>query len=344
MNSAIKRIIFESVNKFNGFQNITLEPAQIKQIAGRAGRFRTAAEGDNEVPSDLLLEKATQNVGLVTTLEEAHLPIVRRAMRSDLEPIMCAGIFPPVHVLVDFAAYFPPGTKFSYILTRLNELSCVNHRYKICLLKDQIAIADLIEPVKNLSTQERIIFCASPAPSREQALKKIVQAFASCVGDRTSGALLDIKDLPIEILDSKPEADAGYLHRMELLHKALVLYLWLSYRLPGVFVSQDMAFYVKSLVEERIEKTLTEYSASKEIRAKIRRMRKMALEHSNKVNEADKESPEQGAVKADEAELLISDTDVSESTKQQPEPKSSEKLAHVDPVPPEAQTAVPNCV
>lgn len=309
------------MNKFNGLQTETLERAQIKQIAGRAGRFRTAAEGDLGRSSKMNLEKATQNIGLVTTLEQEHLPIVRRAMRSDLDPITCAGLFPPQNVLVDFAAYFPPGTRFSYMLTRLHEVSHVSQRYKMCLIKDQTAIADLIETVTTLSVPERIIFCASPAASREQGMAEIVRAFASCVGDRSSGALLDISALDIQILDSQPKVGSEYLHRLELLHKALVLYLWLSYRLPGVFVSQEMAFYVKSLVEERIERVLSEYSASKEIRAKIRRFRRIALAHSAMINEGSKksDSPAEDTVDEEDPRFPEVEAEISESLQQSSE-------------------------
>ena len=198
---------------------------------------------------------------------------------------MSAGIFPPTSILLKFATYFPPSTSFSYILLRLHELSLRHPRYHLCVLRDQIAIADTIQHVQNLSIQDRIVFCAAPAAIKDPGMQAIVAAFARCVGDNTSGALLDIPKIPLEILNEDTRADRDYMKRLESLHKSLILYLWLSYRFAGVFINQAMAFHVKRLVEERIDKMLAEYSSSPAIRESIKKMREEALRQISKLNE-----------------------------------------------------------
>lgn len=205
-------------------------------------------------------------------------------MQAGSDPIMTAGIFPPTSVLAKFATYFPPSTSFSYILLRLHELSLQHPRYHLCNLKDQTAIADVIQPVQNLTTHDRIVFCASPAQVKEPAMRPIVEAFARCVGKHSSGALLEIPELPLGVLGKEKKVDRSYMMHLESLHKALVLYLWLSYRFAGVFVDQEMAFYVKSLVEKRIDNILAEYSASSAIRKRITKMREEALRQISKLN------------------------------------------------------------
>ena len=59
-------------------------------------------------------------------------------MESEPEPIRTAGIFPPDTVLERFSSYFPPGTPFSYIMTRLHELSLMHKSFHLCGLRDQI--------------------------------------------------------------------------------------------------------------------------------------------------------------------------------------------------------------
>ena len=293
MGRAIKRIIFESLSKFNGTRIESIEAAHIKQIAGRAGRYRTAAQsgepaGDfNEGMEDSKTSLAlpAPNLGLVTTLESADLPTLRKAMQCELNPIMSAGIFPPTSVLIKFATYFPPSTSFSYILLRLHELSLMHPRYHLCALRDQIAIADTIQCVPNISIRDRIIFCAAPAVIKDTNMPFILAAFARCVGDNSSGALLDIPEIPLDLLDEDIRADREYMARLESLHKALILYLWLSYRFAGVFVSQAMAFHVKRLVEERIDKVLAEYSSSPAIRQRIKKMRDEALRQISELDE-----------------------------------------------------------
>ena len=295
---AIKRIIFESVSKFNGSSVEAIEPAHLKQIAGRAGRYRTALQAESpaedsdegkEEPKRSLSAPET-SLGLVTTLEQADLPYLRKFMESEPEPIMSAGIFPPTTILLQFAAYFPPSTSFSYILLRLHELSLRHPRYHLCILKDQIAIADTIQPVESLSIHDRIIFCAAPATLRSKNMAAILAAFARCVGDNSSGALLDIPEIPLDILNKDIKPSRNSMEMLESLHKALILYLWLSYRFAGVFINQTMAFHVKRLVEERIDKMLAEYSSSPAIRERIKIIREEARRQISKLNEPVAES------------------------------------------------------
>jgi ATP-dependent RNA helicase SUPV3L1/SUV3 len=222
------------------------------------------------------------NVGLVTTLDPMDLPHLTKAIRREPEPVMSAGIFPPTSVIVRFAAYFPDGTPFSYILLRLHELSLIHPRFRLCNLRDQILIADAIEPVRNLTINDRLIFCAAPVSAHEPVLRKVVQAYARCVANSEGGALLDIPELDLDLLDETITIHKTYLFKLELLHKALVLYLWLSYRFAGVFTSQAMALYVKGIVEKNIHTVLTAVSSTKNLRVRIKKLRKETIEESGK--------------------------------------------------------------
>ena len=295
---AIKRIIFESVSKFNGIHNDVIGDAQLKQIAGRAGRFRTSAQAEllaSNVDGDSSTLRAPEPVappslGLVTTLHATDLPILHRAMQKELDPIMSAGLLPPTSVLTKFATYFPPSTSFSYILLRLQELSLQHPRYHLCDLREQTSIADAIHRVENLTIRDRIVICASPASPGQPGMSSVLRAFARCVGNSTSGALLDIPELPLDVLGDEMKIDRYYMIRLESLHKALILYLWLSYRFAGVFVNQAMAFYVKSLVEEKIDKMLTEFSDSPEVMKRLKRRQEKALRQLHDMNEPVAES------------------------------------------------------
>ena len=262
--------------KHNGRELVTLGISDIKQIAGRAGRYRTAAQAQEGTESDrsdtnldvvkskdMLAKSPASNLGLVTCLNEKDFPILKQAMQSEAPPLTSAGIFPPDSILLRFAKYFPPNTPFSYILLRLHELSRLHSRFHLCELVDQIGIADFIQPVKGLSTMDRIQFCSAPVPLREPGFDVIVRAYAECVAEQRNGSLLNIPQLNLEILDAPATRDRAYLRKMETMHKALVLYLWLSYRFEGVFSSRPMAFYVKGLFEEKIEQVLSEFKWDK---------------------------------------------------------------------------------
>lgn len=181
-------------------------------------------------------------------------------MRSAPEPVMTAGLLPPTIFLSRFATLFPPRTPFSYILLRLHDLAVTHPRFHLCDLHEQVNIAEVIEPVENLTVRDRAIFCAAPANTHEYRSSQVCKAFASCVANNGGGALLELSCLNLEMLDGPISKTRSYLADLELLHKALVLYLWLSYRFDGIFISQGMAVYVKGLVETRMDKILGKVS------------------------------------------------------------------------------------
>ncbi|KAH0556223.1 hypothetical protein GP486_005852 [Trichoglossum hirsutum] len=270
LNLSIKRIIFETTRKIAGgcdFENLTT--SEIKQIAGRAGRYRTASDDTRdtisaassrggEVPSQAGSSVSSRpSIGSVTTLEDIDLRVVRKAMGSEADPIPSAGIFAPVAVTRQFVSYFPPNTPFSFVLRRLHEISRVNSLFHLCELDDQLTIADLIEPIKGLSVTDRVVICRAPVDRTADGFPEMVQALAKCIARRKGGALLEIKEIPLELLNRPVVAEKAYLASLETLHKGLSLYLWLSYRFEGVFPSRPLAFQYKGMVENNIDKILS---------------------------------------------------------------------------------------
>lgn len=281
---SIKRIIFEKTSKFNGIQRLQINENQIKQIAGRAGRYRTALHPDDINSADDKPNESSQlrlsrpnNVGYVTSLEPKDLPYIHKALKHEAEPITSAGIFPPANIINQFATYFPPDTPFGYILLRLFEVAHTHQNFHLCGLRELVKIADMIEPVKNLSIRDRIIFCSAPVNTREPKFRKICVAYAKCIAKNRGGKLLDIPELNLDILDKKPTADKEYLSDLEALHRSLILYLWLSYRFEGVFNTQAMALYVKELVEKNIDLALANFSVSSRLRKQLKSSRKIAV-------------------------------------------------------------------
>jgi ATP-dependent RNA helicase SUPV3L1/SUV3 len=293
LNLSIKRIIFEATTRFNGYTHAQIGISDVKQIGGRAGRYRTAdqaaksnsASNSTIDPTDGMQARSeSKSLGLVTTLEDADLPVVAAAMKADAEPLKTAGIFPPANILTRFAAYFPKNTPFSHILMRLHEISKTNPSFHICNLRDQLAIADVIQPY-NLTIQDRLCFIAAPAPTYDFGLSAVTAAYARCIANNTGGELLDIPELDLEALDLPESPDFGSgsvankrmrLQRLEALHKAIALYLWLSYRFSGTFRSQALAFHVKSLVEEKIDAALSEFQGSSRLQRKYQKAARAA--------------------------------------------------------------------
>lgn len=305
LNLEIKRVIFESVTKWDGavFRNLSIP--EIKQIGGRAGRYRTASRAINEsngrptastVSTDIGAPGGSPSgtpsqdndggsVGLVTTLDEEDLAYVQQAFKTEAEPIKAAGLFAPAFVVEQFLSNFPPDTPFSFILARLREMAKVSKQFQLCNFATLLEIADTIQDLP-MTIHDRVIFMTAPASLREAGQKEVLRSLARNVAEMKVGHILDIEGIDLEILDEEPGAAGGgydYLQRLEGLHKCITLYLWLTYRYEGVFVSQHLAFHIKSLVEEKITTHLENIGMSTEAR-KARRdhTRLLAQKHQKK--------------------------------------------------------------
>lgn len=271
--------------KSNGVTYVPLEISEVKQIAGRAGRYKTAHQANENAQKSIadsavdpaidlddmpeIKEPETKTVGYVTTLDKVDHNYLKLGMKREPEPIKTAGLFPPSLIVERFANYFPPGTPFSYIMLRLHEISEIHPRFHLCGLKDQLSIADVLHSILNLSIQDRIVICAAPINMRNKPEREFLHSLAECIADGKSGSLLDLPTLPIHYMDIAPSGDRSYLYMLENLHKMLVCYLWLSYRFPNIFVTRSLANHTKKLVEDQIEKTLTDFSFTQQAREKM---------------------------------------------------------------------------
>lgn len=296
LNLEVRRVIFETATKHDGLGFRHLSIPEIKQIGGRAGRFRSAtaankaasaasaSAGDSALDINVPPTEHTRRrgavepaIGQVSTLEKEDLETVRLAFQKEAPPLEHACVQPPVFAVEQFARFFSPETPFSFILQRIRDLAQVSDRFQLSTPKESFEVADIIQPYA-LSVQDRCVFITAPCSLRDPGQRDVLRAMARCVAEMKGGHLLDIAELDLEILDATrdtyPLGPAQYLCRLESLHKAITLYLWLSYRYVGIFTSQELAFHVKDLVEAKITdylENLTFVAERQQKRAKMQR-------------------------------------------------------------------------
>lgn len=215
------------------------------------------------------------NVGLVTCLDEKDLGDIQKALSSEPEPIKAAGINPPVQIIDAFANKLPPGTPYEYLLQRVRNEVSIHPRYFLCNEKDQRHIASLLDTIPGLSVIQCCVLTAAPVDVRTEVGKNIVKALARCMAMRRAVTIADIPEIPLDVLDEPISGDRTYLVNLELLHKSLILFLWLAYRFSNIFMDKEMAIHAKTLVEEKINTTLLEFSANPKLRKKLLRMRQV---------------------------------------------------------------------
>ncbi|EAA33169.2 hypothetical protein GE21DRAFT_5878 [Neurospora crassa] len=291
LNLEIKRVVFESAFKFDGMAHRPLTIPEVKQIGGRAGRYRTATDavrsGKEEETSATSAFSKWGAPGFVTAMDDQDLGVIRKHLQNDAKPIAAAGILPPSHIIERFASLFSPDIPLAFVLSRLREMARLSSSFNMCSFGEHLDISDVLKEF-DLSIYDRSVLLTAPVSLREKGQKDILRAFAWSIANLSGGHLLEIPEVDLEALDVDasqldPQGQKNYLLRLEGLHKAVTLYLWLSYRYRGVFVSQKLAFHVKSLVEEKITNCLeaADYEADKQQRRR-EMLRRQAQSHSKK--------------------------------------------------------------
>ena len=228
LNLSIKRMIFETTEKWNGKETITIKVPDIKQMAGRAGRFKVPGCKDAPLKFDAAGNTLPPvgPVGYVTTLDESDLKVVRTALVTDAKPIRTAGILPLAYHVELFASQFPSTKPFSEILREMADYMRTSNIFHMCSMDEQIETAKLFDEIPGLTVADRMTFVIAPI-GRDPKTRLAVQKMAECVADGLDGSVLNIGAVDLEALDIKTKS-VEHLQRLEALHKSLIVYLWLS--------------------------------------------------------------------------------------------------------------------
>lgn len=302
LNLEIRRVILESVTKYDGTQHRMLSHPELKQIGGRAGRYRSARSAaiDPDTDADAKIDSSTEkpNTGYVTTVDQADLHNVQRAFREPVNDIEAACLHPPAGIMERYASYYPPDTPLSYIYMRVKATAKTSSGFNIHVPGSVMEVADIIQDIP-LAVYDRLVVCTMPVNLRSEGSVAIIRAFARVIADNAPGELLSIPEIPLETLDEEVQDVARgaqqYLTKLEALHGAINQYMWLSYRYTGMFRDRDLAFHVKALVETKLIDTLDRLDFTDQHLDKIRRnIRLEAQTHKSKLETIQKGEREEG--------------------------------------------------
>ncbi|KAG0192174.1 hypothetical protein DFQ28_009934 [Apophysomyces sp. BC1034] len=232
LNLCVKRMIFSSVQKYNGTTVAYLSIPQVKQIAGRAGRFGTLYV-----------------TGTVTTLLGQDLAYVRQSMQAPIQYLELAGLQPPIRILELFSQQLN-GVSYSSLLEKFEEFASVGNSFFLCNVKEQKKIADAIEHI-NMPLRDRHQFVVAPVDIDDELCMKAIEHLARSFSKQNNCSLTDLIQLSEVVTDEKA------LKHLESSHKVVILYMWLSLRYPEVFVTKSPdALELKRRCENLIDQAL----------------------------------------------------------------------------------------
>ncbi|GAQ77657.1 ATP-dependent RNA helicase [Klebsormidium nitens] len=255
LNLNIRRIIFSSIYKFDGFERRMLTSSEAKQIAGRAGRFAS------QYPE-----------GEVTCLEPRDLGALKYLLKQPPETITEAGLFPTFDQLQLFATRRP-----NWSLNRILENFAVSARLSPAFFLQDCS--DMVETSRHLGDlplplADMYIFAISPVKSDDPASMGALYKFAQ---EHLAAGKVRMKRV-LNAGTMKVPKTQNALSELESLHNILSLYIWLSYRLPESFDERETAEEQKGLCEMLIEQGLKVVGTPVMRKAKTRRMIPVASE------------------------------------------------------------------
>ncbi|GAA6014798.1 hypothetical protein JCM8202_004770 [Rhodotorula sphaerocarpa] len=295
LNLKIRRIVFESLHKWDGRQEIRLPTPQIKQIAGRAGRYGVHTPVSPSAPDlDPVGAEATKAEGVLgeaTTLDAVDLPILQDAMKQPTVQVTQASLSAPFDSFKALFALLPPTTPLSRIFALSRAITRTRPHYRATGTVQLGEVGDKIAHVKPLSFFERYTFGLAPVNTRDALVVETLVHFATSYarGEKVImeqwGDEMGIPELLERVADAAAQQASAsasattatglpqfptaaltrrqfavftpqMLQSLESYHRCLTLYLWLSYRLAPIFCDQLAARELRLRVEKAIETAL----------------------------------------------------------------------------------------
>lgn len=234
LNLPIKRIVFSTVEKFNGLFKTELAEADVKQIAGRAGRY------------------GLYDTGFVNAFNEQALKYVKKALQSPNELFNDKlYIAPNLKHIKTLASYLNTESIFDIIEYFTHNISLNDPNFQIAHLEDLLRTAEIVDQRSNLNLEDKFIFACAPTSSKEDDL----DFFTYCLKVYEKKEKVYVPGLQSRGIN---KGSPDLLWRAEQYSRDLNLFSWLSLKFPEIF---DDSFIpeTRSQVTELIKEELMKH-------------------------------------------------------------------------------------
>ncbi|KAL4452034.1 hypothetical protein ABPG75_007696 [Micractinium tetrahymenae] len=214
LNLAIRRVVFTAARKFDGTQERLLTPAEVKQVAGRAGRYGSRFSS-----------------GIVTATSAEDLDYVAWALQQPPEPLQRAYLLPSL-AQIELLHGLHPQELLPALLRRFadaaaNSLESTNYSY--ARYEEQHTLATMLRHLP-LTLREAWAFSISPTDPDDVPVASALLNFATAFAYRRVVTPAAILHPPLAEARSEVE-----LQQLEATHRILDLFIWLAFRFPDAF-------------------------------------------------------------------------------------------------------------
>lgn len=233
LNLNISRIIFSTMKKFDGIESRDLSVPEIKQIAGRAGRY------GSKFP-----------VGEVTCIRSEDLPLLHSSLKLPSPSIERAGLFPTFDLLYMYSRAHPLSG-FYQILEHFLDSAKLSENYFLADCEEILKVAAVIDELP-LGLNEKYLFCISPVDMNDDISSQGLIQFAQNYAKK---GIVRLREIFTPGMLQVPKTQTA-LRELESIHKVLDLYVWLSFRLEDAFPDSKLAASQKAICSLLIEEFL----------------------------------------------------------------------------------------
>lgn len=233
LNLPIRRVIFSHIHKFDGVASRMLNMTEVRQIAGRAGRFGIYETGYVNVLENDELIHIEHMLSADDTADLRKLPI-------NINILQIETIAARLHTrkIAEILQHHQERMRFEHILF---ELAPLNTQISQALLVDEYA--------PNMSLRDKYIFVCAPI-SLNVAFER--DYYLLCLQSVAESKLRNLPPRPIWLDSASPK----HLEQAELLSHNLSLYAWLSFKFPQFFVDGNQVMTLRQQVSRYIERAL----------------------------------------------------------------------------------------
>lgn len=233
LNLPIRRIIFSNIHKFDGVASRPLNATEVRQIAGRAGRFGIYATGYVSVLENDELIHIEHMLSVDDTSDLSRLPV-------NISFNQLGQIATQLHTkkIAEVLTYCQQRNRFKAELFAQTPL---NNQISQALLVDEYA--------PDMSLKDKFIFVCAPI-SLNVAYEK--DYYLMCLQSVAHSHQRSLPAAPVWLRASNPK----HLEAAELLSHNLSLYAWLSFKFPQIFLDGAGVKTLRQQVSRYIESAL----------------------------------------------------------------------------------------
>lgn len=235
LNLPIRRVVFSSVEKYDGTRQRYLNPSEMQQIAGRAGRF------------------GLHDKGYVAGMAKDGQAHIRQMLSQKLTDGGAALPIAPSPWHVRSLAQLLGTEKIATILQYFANHVTASKGAPFCTAKmsEQIDLARHVDEICNdFSLDDKLLLSCAPVTPKQDSDE--LTYFLECLRALAQNKRMPLFSLP----DFIGNALLGHLAKAELVSKKLSVYAWLSFKFPRTFVSAHRIAPMRAEVSSYIEEQL----------------------------------------------------------------------------------------